>query len=218
MDTPRSLDRLLTAISREEHDRADAAWKTFVSEYSRLLLHVTRSVTSTHDDAMDAYAFVLEQLRADRCRRLRDFTADPRCKLSTWMVVVARRLCLDLYRHRYGRTRGDDPQEQRALRRRLQDLLGEPIEPAELPAPRSGRSELAIREAELLAGLEYALATLTPRDRLLIRLRFEDDLTAQEIARLIDFPSAHHVYRRINVVLSDLRTVLRRRGIESAAP
>jgi RNA polymerase sigma factor (sigma-70 family) len=218
MDTPRSLDRLLTAIAREEHDHVDAAWKVFVSEYSRLLLHVTRSVTSTHDDAMDAYAFILEQLRADKCRRLRDFTADPRCKLSTWMVVVARRLCLDLYRHRYGRTRGDDPREQRALRRRLQDLISEPIEPAELPAPRSGRSELAIREAELLAGLERALATLEPRDRLLIRLRFEDDLTAQEIAHLIDFPSPHHVYRRINAVLADLRTVLRRRGIESAIP
>lgn len=218
MDTPRSLDRLLSAVSREDVDRADAAWKAFVSEYSRLLLHVTRSVTSTHDDAMDAYAFILEQLRADQCRRLREFAAEPRSKLSTWMVVVARRLCLDLYRHRYGRNRGDDPQEQRALRRRLQDLIGEPIEPAELPAPRSGRGEIALREAELLAGLEHALATLAPRDRLLIRLRFDDDLTAQEIAPLLDFASPHHVYRRINVVLAELRTVLRRRGIESAAP
>ena len=218
MDTPRTLDRLLAAIEREELDHADAAWKAFVAEYSRLLLHVTRSVTSTHDDAMDAYAFILEQLRVDQCRRLREFAAEPRSKLSTWMVVVARRLCLDLYRHRYGRNRGDDPHEQRALRRRLQDLLGEPIEPAELPSPRSGRGELAIREAELLSGLENALSTLEPRDRLLIRLRFEDDLTAQEIARLIDFPSPHHVYRRINVVLAELRTVLRRRGIESAAP
>jgi len=35
---------------------------------------------------------------------------------------------------------------------------------------------------------------------------------------LIDFPSPHHVYRRINVVLADLRAALRRRGIESATP
>lgn len=218
MDTPRSLDRLLAAIAREEHDHVDAAWSAFVSEYSRLLLHVTRSVTSTQDDAMDAYAFVLEQLRADQCRRLREFAADPRCKLSTWMVVVARRLSMDLYRHKYGRRRGEDAEEQRLLRRRLQNLLGEAIETAELPAPRSGRTELAIREAELLAALEHALATLPPRDRLLIRLRFDDDLTAHEIARLIDFPSPHHVYRRINLVLADLRSVLRRRGIENAMP
>jgi RNA polymerase sigma factor (sigma-70 family) len=218
MDTPRSLDRLLTAITREDHDRADAAWRNFVSEYSRLLIHVARSITPTHDDAMDAYAFVLEQLRAEECRRLREFAADPRSKLSTWLVVVTRRLCLDLYRHRYGRKRGDDPTEQRALRRRLQDLIGEPVEPNDLPAPSAGRAEATIREAELVSGLEHAMATLAPRDRLLIRLRFEDDLTAQEIARLIDFPSPHHVYRRINVLLADLREVLRRRGIESAVP
>lgn len=217
-ETPRSLQRLLSAVGRDDHDLADAAWKGFVAEYSRLLMHVARSVTQNHDDAMDAYAFVLEQLRADQCRRLREFAAEPRSKLSTWIVVVARRLCLDLYRHRYGRRRGDDPQEQRALRRRLQDLLGEAVEPNELPAPRSGRAELAIREAELLSGLEQALGTLAARDRLLVRLRFEDDLTAQEIARLTDFPSPHHVYRRINVVLAELRTVLRRRGFESAVP
>ncbi len=95
---------------------------------------------------------------------------------------------------------------------------GEAIEPSELPAPRSGRAELAIRETELLSGLDYALATLAPRDRLLIRLRFEDDLPAHEIARLTGFPTPHHVYRRINVVLAELREVLRARGIESAIP
>src|SRR5262249_50128543 len=145
-DTPRPLERLLTAIARDEHEHADAAWRAFVAEYSRLLVHVARSVTTTHDDAMDAYAFVLEQLRVDHCRRGREFAADPRCKLSTWMVVVARRLCMDLYRHRYGRTRGDDVRDQRVFRRRLQDLIGEPIEPNDLPAPRGGRGELAIRE------------------------------------------------------------------------
>jgi RNA polymerase sigma factor (sigma-70 family) len=209
---------LLAAVARDEAGPADTAWRVFVAEHSRLLLHVARSVTGTHDDAMDAYAFVLEQLRADQCRRLREFAADPRSKLSTWLVVVTRRLCLDLYRHRYGRRRGDEPGDQRAFRRRLQDMLGERVEPNDLPAPRSGRAELAVREAELLSGLEDALATLVARDRLLIRLRFEDDLTAQQIASLIDFPSPHHVYRRINGILAELRTVLLRRGIESAMP
>jgi DNA-directed RNA polymerase specialized sigma24 family protein len=100
----------------------------------------------------------------------------------------------------------------------LQNLVGEPIEPNDLPAPGSGRAELAVREAELLSGLEGALATLSADDRLLIRLRFDDDLTAQEIARLVDLPTAQHVYRRINLLLAELRTHLRRRGIESAAP
>ncbi len=215
---PRSLERVLLAVARQEHDHVDAAWSSFVQEYSRLLLHVARSVTSNEDDAMDAYAFVLEQLRADECRRLREFAAQPRSKLSTWMVVVARRLCLDLYRHRYGRRRGDDSTEQLFVRRRLQDLIGAGIEPDELPAPRSGGAELAIRESELLAGLERALETIDARDRLLIRLRFDDELTAQEIARVLDLQSPFHVYRRINVVLTILRHALQRAGIRSAIP
>jgi RNA polymerase sigma factor (sigma-70 family) len=215
---PASIDRLLTAHARGDDDHVDAAWRAFVAEYTRLLMHVTRSVTANHDDAMDAYAFVLEQLRADSYRRLREFAADPRSKLSTWLVVVARRLCLDLYRHRYGRRRGEEPCEQRDMRRRLHDLIGGAIEPNDLPSPRSGRTEMAIREAELRAGLEDALSALSARDRLLLRLRFEDDMTAQEIARLLQLPSPFHVYRRLNVVLASLRVALQRRGIESAIP
>ena len=214
--TPPSLDGLVAALARGDSD-VDSAWRGFVAHHSRLLMHVARSVTQSHDDAMDAYAFVLEQLRADRCRRLREFAADPRSKLSTWLVVVSRRLCLDLYRQRYGRNRGNS-EEQRSLRRRLQNLLGETIELAHLPAPRPGRAEMAVREAELLSNLDYAVATLVARDRLLIRLRFEDDLTAQEIARLVGFPTPNHVYRRLNVVLAELREALRGRGVESALP
>jgi RNA polymerase sigma factor (sigma-70 family) len=215
---PASIDRLLAAHARGDDDDVDAAWRSFVGEYTRLLMHVTRSVTANHDDAMDAYAFVLEQLRVDDYRRLREFAVDPRSKLSTWLVVVARRLCLDLYRHRYGRRRGDDSREQRDMRRRLQDLIADAVEPNDLPSPRSGRSELAIREAELAIGLEEALAAVSAPDRLLLRLRFEDDLTAQEIARLLQFPSPFHVYRRLNGVLASLRVALKRRGIESAMP
>ena len=142
-ETPRSLQRLLTAIAQEDTSAPTPHRRAFVARISRLLIHVARSITATHDDAMDAYAFVLEQLRADQCRRLREFAADPRCKLSTWLVVVVRDLCMDLYRHRYGRTRGADLADQRVLRRRLQDLIGEPIEPNDLPAPRSGRGRAA---------------------------------------------------------------------------
>jgi RNA polymerase sigma factor (sigma-70 family) len=215
---PRSLDRLLFAHATHDIDALDAAWRAFVAENTRLLLHVARSVTSNHDDAMDAYAFVIEELRSEEFRRLREFAADPRSKLSTWLVVVARRLCLDLYRRRYGRVRGADSQTQRAVRRRLQDLVGEDLDVHEIPAAHNGSAELALRRSELRVGLEQALATLDPQDQLVLRLRFDDDLTAQEIARLLGFASAFHVYRRVNALLAVLRRALEQRGIESAAP
>jgi RNA polymerase sigma factor (sigma-70 family) len=215
---PRTLDRLLFAHATHDTDGLDAAWRAFVAEHTRLLLHVARSVTSSHDDAMDAYAFVIEQLQADDFRRLREFAGDPRSKLSTWLVVVARRLCLDLYRRRYGRVRGIDTSAQRAVRRRLQNLVGEDFDVHDLPATHNGGAELALRRSELQGALDQALATLDAHDQLLLRLRFDDDLSAQEIAKLLEFPSPFHVYRRVNTLLGVLRRALEQRGVESAVP
>jgi len=215
---PRTLDRLLFAHATHDTDGLDAAWRAFIAEHTRLLLHVARSVTSSHDDAMDAYAFVIEQLQADDFRRLREFAADPRSKLSTWLVVVARRLCLDLYRRRYGRVRGSDSSAQRVVRRRLQNLVGEDFAVHELPANHNGGAELALRRSELQGALDQALAALDAHDQLLLRLRFDDDLSAQEIAKLLAFPSPFHVYRRVNALLGVLRRTLEQRGVESAVP
>ena len=218
LSLPRSLEHLLSAQSTGDVNAVDAAWRAFVAEQTRLLLHVARSVSSNHDDAMDAYTFVLEQLRADDFRRLRDFAADPRSKLSTWLVVVARRLCLDLYRRRYGRNRGEESRVGRTVRRRLRDLVSEDLDVHDLPVVHSGGAELAVRQEELHLVLDDALAMLDPRDRLLLRLRFDDDLAAQEIARLLDFPSPFHVYRRVNALLAQLRRTLEQRGVESHVP
>jgi RNA polymerase sigma factor (sigma-70 family) len=215
---PRSLDRLLAVQAHAGIDAVDAAWRVFIAEHTRLLLHVARSVSTNHDDTMDAYTFVLEQLRADDFRRLREFAADPRSKLSTWLVVVARRLCLDLYRRRYGRNRGSESTNGRIVRRRLRDLLTEQLDVCDLQPTHTGGAELAVREAELRVALDEALTTVEPRDRLLLHLRFDDDLSAQEIARLLDFPSPFHVYRRVNALLAQLRRSLEQRGIVSAVP
>jgi RNA polymerase sigma factor (sigma-70 family) len=215
---PRSLDRLLSAQAPAGIDAVDAEWRVFIAEHTRLLLHVARSVSTSHDDTMDAYTFVLEQLRADDFRRLRDFAADPRSKLSTWLVVVARRLCLDLYRRRYGRNRSSESTNGRIVRRRLRDLLTEQLDVCDLQPTHTGGAELAVREAELRVALDEAMTTIEPRDRLLLRLRFDDDLSAQEIARLLDFPSPFHVYRRVNALLAQLRRSLEQRGIVSAVP
>lgn len=217
MTVPRSLDRLLGAGAGDA-STLDAAWRAFTAENTRLLLHVARSIFKGHDEVMDAYAFILEQLRADDCRRLKEFAVDPRSKLSTWLVVVARRLCLDLYRRRYGRDRGAESREQRAVRRRLQDLLSEDVEVHAIAATHIDSAELTVRRSELTTALDRALAEVGASDRLLLRLRFDDDLPAQEIARLLGFASPFHVYRRINVLLARLRRGLENQGVRSALP
>ena len=75
-----------------------------------------------------------------------------------------------------------------------------------------------MRLAQRNSALDSVLGTLDPADRLLIKLRFEDDLSAREIALVLQMPSAFHVYRRLAVVYTSLRRWLMARGVENSVP
>jgi RNA polymerase sigma factor (sigma-70 family) len=210
---PPALERLLGAADGSPVERA---WAAFVEEYARLILHVARSQGGEYDTVMDRYTHVLEQLRRDDFRRLRGYTADGRGKFTTWLVVVVRRLCIDQARARYGRQRagGEDVQGQR---QRLADLVGAEIDVDLLEA--SGPSpEDRLRREELVDRLNAAIVELEPADRLLLRLRFHDEASAAEIARVLSFPDVFHVYRNLNRIYARLRASLSEAGIRDAAP
>ena len=215
---PPEVSRLLDATDPAARE---AAWQAFLEAYSRLLLHAARGVSRDYDAAMDSYAYVLEQLRSDECRRLRGYVSDQRSKFTTWLVVVARRLCLDRLRERYGRASGAGARgrEARLARRQLVDLLTEELDAHAPLSPRaSDDPERRLRVEELHRALSGALASLDPRDQLLLKLRFEDDRTARQIARIMRFRTPFHVYRRLGALLVLLRKALSHKGIESAEP
>lgn len=79
--------------------RGDAeAWRQFVNNYQRLIfarvLNTLRQYNRGEDHTLaeDICADVFALLIADNCDRLRRF--EGRSKLSTWLDVVARRICL----------------------------------------------------------------------------------------------------------------------------
>jgi RNA polymerase sigma factor (sigma-70 family) len=166
---------------------------------------------------MDAYAYLLEQLRSDDFRRLRAYTAQSDCRFTTWLVVVARRLCLDRVRQQYGRQRSAGHQNHE-VRRRLVDLLADALDASELADPADHNPETHLRANELNRALLSALMGLEPRDRLLLKLRFADGLAAREIGQVMRFPTPFHVYRRLNTLLRELRTALAQRGVQDAEP
>jgi len=216
-DSAPELQQLLSATTPSDRDRA---WQDFLDAYSRLLLHVARSVSRDHDDAMDAYAHVLQELRADNSARLRVFSDAGRSKFSTWLVVVVQRLCLDYRRRQYGRLRDSQSgstQVAQAFRRRLGNLAGEDIDLTSFAASAVDPDDRLAAD-ELRHLLAVAVGSLTPSDRLLLALRFEDGLSAQQIARVMHLPSPFHVYRRLDAAMRALRTSLTARGVESAAP
>jgi RNA polymerase sigma factor (sigma-70 family) len=148
------------------------------------------------------------------------YQAEGRASFSTWLTVAARRLCLDHHRSRYGRTRitrdPDKTSALRGLRRRLADSIGADLDTDLLPdaGAASAESETILHERD--AWLHAELENLAPQDRLLLALRFEDDLPASEIAGILDLPTPFHVYRRLNAVLARLRVALESHGIDGS--
>jgi RNA polymerase sigma factor (sigma-70 family) len=209
---PSVVERLLTARGTPQLEQT---WSAFVEEYSRLILHVARAQGGTYDEVMDRYVYVLDQLGRDRCRRLRGYAADGRGKFTTWLVVVVRRLCLDQLRSRYGR-HGRADEDTQHQRRQLADLVSADIELELLPD--GPLPDEAVRSMELRDELNAAIANLDPADRLLLRLRFQDEVPVAEIARMLGLPTVFHVYRQVNRACDQLRTALRSAGVEDAAP
>jgi RNA polymerase sigma factor (sigma-70 family) len=214
---PYELTHLLDLV---EPSARDEAWTAFVQANSKLILYVARSLGGDHDDVMDRYASVLEQLRRDDFHRLRGYGSDGRGKFTTWLVVVVRRLCLDHQREKYGRSRGDDESREdgRRMRGRLVDLVSDEVEIAQLVDTSDTGPEERLQALQLDEALKSAVAALEPDDRLLLRLRFEDELTAPQIARLLSSRSPFDVYRRLRHVLRTLRTALAVRGVDDPTP
>jgi RNA polymerase sigma factor (sigma-70 family) len=218
---PRELATLLRA---PEGARTDRAWAAFVERYSRILLHAVHAHAQSYDDAMDKYAYVLEELQKADFARLRKFAGDGRSRLSTWLVVVARRLCDDYRRLRYGRLRaGDGPQGKKArerhdLRRRLVDMVASDFDIDLVPDGEEPVGERALRSRELEAALKEAISELSSKDQLMIKLRFYEEMSLKELAAFTDSPSQFHVHRRLKGALDQIRRRLESSGVRDPRP
>jgi DNA-directed RNA polymerase specialized sigma24 family protein len=130
-------------------------------------------------------------------------------------------MCVDFYRQKFGRPRGEasstSAQLERDARHRLASFAGVDDALTQIADEGSG-PEGAVRNGQLHAALDAAVGSLSPDDQLLLRLRFHDDLPAQRIAAVLSFPSPFNVYRRLKTVCTELRRRLVERGIEDSTP
>lgn len=195
------------ALRSEGSGDSSEPWESFLARYSRLLLHTAAKYSSEYDDKMERYLFIIEKLRADDYRRLKSYQPDVHCKFSTWLVVVAGRLCIDYHRAKHGRPRSSRKGAGTTLKKIGRDSLIELLshdQYSEIPDDRPDPEDQLLMKTQM-ADLEKALLSLSPSDQLLISYRFRDGRTASEIARLMKLRSQFHVFRRLKNVLASVR-------------
>jgi RNA polymerase sigma factor (sigma-70 family) len=78
------------------------------------------------------------------------------------------------------------------------------------------RSEAAAIGRRVAQDLDRALTQLPPQDRLILRMRYQDDMRVVEIARVLGLETKS-LYARIQRMLVDLRRVLEAGGFTAAA-
>ncbi|ARA92694.1 MAG: hypothetical protein D6685_08145 [Bacteroidetes bacterium] len=88
----------------------------------------------------------------------------------------------------------------------LEEMKAVGREPGE-PSPFQETSE-----DDRASQLQAAVQGLPPEDRLLVLLRFEQGMTADQIARVMDFDNRKQVYTRLRTVLNRLRRQLNETG------
>jgi RNA polymerase sigma factor (sigma-70 family) len=215
---PAAVPSQLAAVLDASDDvTRDRAWAGFLREYSTILLKVARRADASHDGAMDRYVFILDQLRANDCHRLRAFAAGGRGEFAAWLVVVARRLCVDHHRHTHGRFQGSQGLNpggtlEQVTRRNLVDFVAEEMDWEQLGDGNGLKPDAELVRKERRTALQSAVGALDVADQLLLTLRFQDDIPMDRIGPMLGLKSRWQVHRRLSAVLARLRSGLEAQG------
>ena len=146
-----------------------AAWASFVRRYAGLIVAAVRGIAPNPGDIEDLAQEVFVRLCKDNFRLLRSY--DPaRAGLSTWLTIVARSTARD------------------ALRRRRLDSV--PIEAVP-------EAQLSVEPVEPVRKLKLPEALLSPRQREILAMLYDQEMEVAEIARALGIDpqtvrSAHH--------------------------
>jgi len=265
-----SSDAVALVLERLRSPDAQAGWEEFLLQYSSVLYQSALTFTHDEDEASECFVHICEQLARNGFRRLLRFESNGAASFGTWLRVVARNLCYDWHRKKYGRlrpfksvqsfsaleleayrwryerglTREETWQRLRAtwptltidklteieshiensLNSRQRWLLSargqrecsvsisdpeeETWEETVNAVDTGPNPETIVADSQQRARLHESIRLLPPIERLIVHLRFEEELSLEEIAQLTGFGDAQRVHRRIAATLQKLREAM----------
>jgi RNA polymerase sigma-70 factor (ECF subfamily) len=171
-EDPNDVDRVIERCLQGDQ----SAWETIVGLYRRKVFNIAYKFVGRHDEAEDLTQDVFLKL----FKSLNTF--DRRANFSTWLISVARNLCIDHYRSV----------------RREHEVMTHDVDVVTLAPPTASESPLVTLERrDRVALLRAALDKLPSSLRTAVMLRDIHELTYQEIAERLRVPEGT-VKSRIN--------------------
>jgi RNA polymerase sigma-70 factor (ECF subfamily) len=162
--------------------RGDGAWDKFISRFGALVYHVIWKALRSEAQHMgvsrveveDVAADVFAQIIADDFKLLKTFRW--RCKFSTWLGIITYRTTRQaIHRNRHVAFSLDDHNDRSSNELLLKDIVRDP----NLTPP----DDMQLKEARQM--VHEALATLPPRDQLVLKFFYFEGKKYAEIARIL---------------------------------
>ena len=175
------------------------ASELFVRRFSGLIYHSVRHTLATKgmpfssEDLEDLHNTIFLHLFENRCRKLSQYQGKNGASLASWLKVVSVRTVLN---HIRGSAHRALWQDRQISFENLSDQDREALGPL-----------ASMEKAEQRRLLQSAIQLLSPRDRLFMRLFFEEGLSIEEVAEFLGI-SLENVYTVKHRTVQRLRSHL----------
>ncbi len=174
------------------------SWDLFVDRYAGLIYYtVNKTLQDTgrregSDAAQDLAHTVFLQLHENNYKKLRQFQGA--CSLPSWIRLISVRVTIDYLRRRRDTFSLDGESE---AERKVAGML--------IDNGPSAQEEMEARERKRI--FEEISAKLTPRERLFVSLYYQKELTAAEVAKVMNATKGA-VYTMKNRIQEKLRSLI----------
>lgn len=187
------------ALRHKDVDALDRLIELYQHRLFRYLLYFTRDRRFAEDIFQETWIRVLE----------RGKQYDPRWKFETWLISVARNLAIDQMRRK----------SPASLDELLSDDEGEHVREVEDENAVNALEQMT--RAEEGAQVSVALRSLPPLYREVLALRFQEDMSLEEIARTVGIPlstAKSRLSRGLDGLQNRLKGLRRTRSTNASEP
>ena len=184
-----------------------------IKPYLKLIESICLRRFNYTEEGHECYVYVLDKLMEKNYARINAFQG--RSTFKTYLVSITTRLTIDFYNHRYGKTSKKSNPEQPAPKKNRLKIVSITDQENLSDERRLEETVIDSEDKEVKKRLEGIVKShrseLSPEDRLLLKMKYEDNFKVSEIAEILNLDQKK-TYRKINTILSDFKEEFLKNG------